>query len=311
MKNMMRGLGLLSLFLSSFVFFFYLTFPYEVLKEQLSAEIQQNAGGLTVRIGQLGPSLPLGLWASDVKVTSARGASSFSLKSVDLNIGILSLIIGQINLSTKILAQDGKLYADVNFPIFGLVSGSFVPSSLSLDAKSFPLEQFVDFGLNAAASAPGANSLAAPILSALGLRAQLNCSAELTLNTKVPTQSKGHLDLQLANAVLKLSHPTLGLPDQQLKKASIKAKVEEGSVIFDKSSQITSDELHFGTEGKITLKPNLGASLLDLRMVVKLDKGLKEKFGFFLDAFTGSSTQDGQLTMQLRGPLDSPAVTKL
>ncbi len=62
-------------------------------------------------------------------------------------------------------------------------------------------------------------------------------------------------------------------------------------------------------DGRITLKPDALMSLLDLKVIFKLNKGLKEKFGFLMDAMTGSATSEGQLTMQVRGPMQQPAVT--
>ena len=94
-----------------------------------------------------------------------------------------------------------------------------------------------------------------------------------------------------------------------LKKALIKAKVENGTFILDPSSGIVSDELQLNPEGKITLKSQADASLLDMKIVFKLDRGLKEKFGFLIDAASGNASADGQLTMQVRGPLSGPAVS--
>jgi hypothetical protein len=46
-----------------------------------------------------------------------------------------------------------------------------------------------------------------------------------------------------------------------------------------------------------------------MKVGFKLNKGLKEKFGFLMDAMLGRSSGDGQLTMQLLGSLDNPQVS--
>jgi hypothetical protein len=129
------------------------------------------------------------------------------------------------------------------------------------------------------------------------------------LDAKNPIQSTGNADLHLTNAVLKLSHPSLGLPDQVFKKALIKAKVENGSVVIDRSSGFIAEELELLADGKVMLRSQPGASQLDMKIIFRLNAGLKEKFGFLIDAMTGSATSEGRLTMQVRGSLDEPAVT--
>jgi hypothetical protein len=308
MKRVLQILALIGLFLLSFLLFLFLTFPYEVLKEQIAAEISQ-ASGFNVRIGKLGPDLPLGLEAGDVKVTSANGLSSMQVKTLSVEIGILSVLLGKLHVDLGATAGAGSLDAGLDFPLLGLLSGEALPSRITLESTAFPLDPFIDFGLSAIANAPGGNPMVAPLLGAIGVSAQLNAKASFDLDSKNPTQSKGELEIQLAKAVLKLSHPSLGLPDQDLKKALIKAKVDNGTFVLDKSSGIVSDELQLSPEGKITLKPQASASQLDMKIVFKLDRGLKEKFGFLIDAVSGNATSDGQLTMQVRGPLAGPAVT--
>lgn len=308
MKRFLQIFSLIALFLVSFILFLYLTFPYEVLKEQAALAVTQMTG-FNVRIGQLGPDLPIGLEAKDVKLTATNGASSMQVKSLSVEFGLLSLVIGRFHVDVGATAGGGKLQAGIDFSLLNLITGNVFPSRITLESKAFPLDGFIDFALNTIANTPGSNPMLAPLLGAIGVSAQLNANASLDLNSKIPTQSKGEIDIQLAKAVLKLSHPTLGLPDQQLKKAIIKGRLDNGTFSLDKSSGILSDELQINPEGKITLKPVPAGSQLDLKIALKLDRGLKEKFGFLLDAASGTATSEGQLTMQVRGPLSGPAVT--
>ena len=85
----------------------------------------------------------------------------------------------------------------------------------------------------------------------------------------------------------------------------IKAKVENGTIVLDKSSGFVSEELELLPDGKVTLKQAPQVSQLDLKVVFRLNKGLKDKFGFLIDAMTGSATSEGQLTMQVRGAMDA------
>lgn len=302
-------LVLTGLFLVSFVLFVFLTFPYEVLKESLAAGISQSTG-YVVQIGDMGPRLfPIGLKAEDIRVETQSGSATMKLKSLRVGVGLLPLVLGKVGVEVTAIQDQGKLEASADFGVFDLLGHKAVPRRITLAAKAFPLDDLVTFALGVAGNSPTANPMVAPLLTAIGFSGQLTGNADFNLDAKNPTQSTGQADLSLNKANLKLSHPSLGLPDQVFKKALIKAKVENGAVVIDKNSGFVSDELDLALNGKVTLKAQPSASLLDLKIQIKLDKGLKDKFGFLIDAVTGSATSEGQLTMQLRGPMEQPAFT--
>lgn len=308
-KRTLQILALVGLFLVSFALFLFMTFPYEVLKESLAAELSQQSG-YTIRIGDMSSSLPLGLKMENVRVETPTGSASLTLKSLKVGVSVLGFLLGKVATTVEATAgQAGDLEVGADFGIFDLIGGNSVPKRVTLESSAFPLDEVATFGLSVATSGPNANPMMAPLLSAIGVSGLLNGNMDFKLDAKNPTQSTGAMEITLAKAVLKLSHPSLGLPDQEFKKAMIKAKVENGAVVLDKNSGFVSDELELNMDGKVTLKPDALASLLDLKVVFKLNKGLKEKFGFLMDAMTGSATSEGQLTMQVRGPMQQPAVT--
>jgi hypothetical protein len=47
MKRFVKILGLLALFVASFIVFAYLTFPYEVLKESLATQLSEKLNAIT------------------------------------------------------------------------------------------------------------------------------------------------------------------------------------------------------------------------------------------------------------------------
>lgn len=307
-KVVLQVVALIGLFLFSFVLFLFLTFPYEVLKESLAAELSQSTN-LVIRIGDMSSNFPLGMTAEKVKIESPNGSASMSFKSLSVDVSVLKFLLGKVAVEVSATEGQGELEVDADFSIFDLIAGNPMPRHFSFHANKFPLDDLVGFALNTASSSPTANPMVAPLLSAIGVSALLNGKADFSLDAKNPTQSTGEAEISLSNAILKLSHPSLGLPDQEFKRAVIKAKVEAGSVVVEKNSGFVSDELELLTEGKVTLKQQPTASLLDVKVVFRLNKGLKEKFGFLIDAMTGSATSEGQLTMQVRGPMEAPAVT--
>lgn len=308
MKTWIKVIGLIALFLASFVMFVFMTFPYEVLKESLAAELSQNTG-YTIRIGQLSSNFPLGLHAEDIKIDSPQSTSPLTFSSMDVDLSLLSLFALKLGADVTVTSGTGEMELGAGLGIFDIASGVTVPKRLTFKSKNFPLDQLASFGISVAANAPDANPMVAPLLGAIGFSGNLNGNMDFKLDGKNPALSTGSAELSLSKATLKLSHPSLGLPDQALTKGLIKAKVEGGSVIIDKSSGFVSNELELLTDGKIVLKQELLASLVDMKIIFKLEKTMKEKFGFIIDAVTGNSTNEGQLTMQVRGPVSQPAVT--
>lgn len=308
MKMWIKVIGLTTLFLASFVLFVFMTFPYEVLKESIAAEISQSTG-YTVRIGKMSSNFPLGLHAEDIKIDSPHSSTTLALSSLDLDVSVLSLFVGKIGADLTLTSGKGVLELGASLGIFDAISGITVPKRITFYSKDFPLDQIASFGLAVVANAPDANQMVAPLISAVGFTGNLNGSADFKLDGKNPTLSTGSAEINLVKARLILSHPSLELPDQDLTKAKIIIKVESGSMVIDKSSGFVSDELELLTEGKVVLKQDLFGSMMDMKIVFKLNKSMKEKFGFIIDAVTGNSTNDGLLTMQVRGPVGQPAVT--
>jgi len=308
MKTWIKFTLLVSLFLASFVLFVFMTFPYEVLKESLSAEISQNTG-YTVRIGKLSSNFPIGLQASNIKIDSPQSDTTLTLSTFDVDVSLLPIFMGKVGAEVTLTSGKGIIELGGNLGILDLINGITVPSRVTFFAKNFPIDQVVSFALAIAANGPDANPMVAPLISAIGFSGNLNGNMDFKLDGKNPTLSTGAADFKLSQAQLKLSHPSLGLPDQDLTKAHVVARVEAGAMIVDPVSGFVSDELELLTEGKILLKPDLFASMMDMKIVFKLDKTMKEKFGFVIDAVTGNATNEGRLTMQVRGPVGQPAVT--
>ncbi len=306
-KQFVRIAGLVSVFLFSFISFLYFTFPYEVLKETIAGELSQSLG-YTVQISEMTSAIPLGVKARKISL-DAPGGGRLVIDQAKIRVSILAFFVGRISISADLTSKSGELNVSGALNIFDLLRGVYLPKWVELEAESFPLDEVVTFVLSGMSNSPTANPMVAPLLSSIGISGSLTGNIDFKFDSKNPLQSTGQADLALNKAELKLSNPTLGLPDQLFKKAALKAKVDGGNLVLDKSSGFVAEEVEILPAGKITLKPQFSSSLLDMSVALKLHGGLKEKFGFIIDAVTGTATSDGQLTTQLRGPLDSPAVT--
>ncbi len=312
MKKLLHILLFVGLFLFSFALFLFLTFPYEVLKESLSAEIAQSTG-FNVRIGEMGASLPLGIKAKDIKIENAAGNSSMTLTSMSANVSALSFLMGKVRAEAAFAAssgigkEPGEMDITLDFGLLDLIKGEAMPRRFQFVSDKFPIDQLVAFALSTAASGPNANQMVAPLMTAIGITGALTGRMDFDLNSTNPTQSAGSMDVKLVNATLMLDHPSIGLQNQTFKTAEIKAQVKNGVLEFAKGSGFVSQELSILTDGKVALKAVPTASILDLQVAVQLDGDLKEKLGVVMDMATGKSAE-GKVTMQVRGPMEQPNV---
>lgn len=311
MKNTLRTVGFGLLFLISFVFFLYFTFPYEVLKETIGSELG-TLTGYNISIGRLSSRFPVGLEAKNVDVSEVGGGASVRLSKLAARVSILSLLIGRLSLDVELQdRQIGTMDVDVTLSLFDLIlKGTAFPSSLRLDAKDFSLSELVAFALISQSKSPTMNPLVAPILSKIGMNAKLNGFARFDFDPDKPADSTGNADIQLKEALLKLNDPSLALPDQKFSKAGIQAKLSSGILTLEKGSGLVSQDFSVGMDGKVSVKSPLSKSTIDLAINLSLKKALKEQFGFILEALIAGS-RDGEANFKLTGTLSAPSMQSI
>lgn len=311
MKRISANFGMVALFLFSFVVFLYWSFPYGVLKEALSSQIQV-ATGMNIRMADLGPAFPLGFSANDVEI-SGGGDAKVGFKSVSVRLAIWQLFLLRLGINLDIEAgTKGDLGVGVAYGLPALLSGNIqLPTHLSVNADEFPLDGIVSYALKQAVASGAGGAIAGPILSALGFRGKLNGTVALSLDAASMSQSSGEVKLVFKDSALLLNDPTIGLPDQVFKTAQINASMSAGTLKIDPASKFASDELMIGSEGKISVKNVIAQSDLDLKLAVRLSGGLGEKFGWVMDGLSGGASKGGNLNLQLRGTVGAPVPTPL
>lgn len=305
-----------SLFGASFLFFLYLTFPYEVLKESISSTVTKSTGW-SLRMDSLSPKLPLGVYAGGVTIqTGSRG--ELKLGDVTIRLNILPLFIGRVSADLNVRSPDGgRLDTRVSLSLIKMITApkTLDPVSAGLvfvgvTGERFNIGPIADFGLGAVAGGPSMNPLLAPVLQQMAVSGKMNLRLALNPNMREVERSSGSIDFALTESAIRFSDAGLGLPDQSFSKAQIRAKLDAGTLTFDDRSGFTASDLDIGVKGKIMMRPVMSATGLELAVGIRLDKQLKSQFGFLLDAMTGG-TGSGAMNMQIRGALSAPAISYL
>jgi type II secretion system protein N len=308
MKVLGSRAGIGVIFSCSFLFFLVVTFPYDMLKESIASGLSR-ASGLNITMGEFGAALPVGFRSTDLSITtSGAKAKTLKFKSAVVRINPLYLFAGKV--AGKVLLSTGdnsQMEVFAAIPVGGILKGNPIPSKIGLEANKFKLDDLAALALSSLGSGPDANPLLAPVLGALGFSGKLDGDLQFSIDSGSPQQSTGTVNLKFIDATLKLSDPTLGLPDQRFIRAGISAAMSGGILNIEKGSGLESEEMTVSAAGSIGVRNPLTASQLQLEILVKLQKSLGEKFGFLMDAFSGGAARNGELRLQVKGPLSQPS----
>jgi type II secretion system protein N len=308
MKKTSTIIGLILLFVFSFLFFLWATFPYEVLKESLSNQLSE-ALGQNIRIGELGPKFPLGVKFAKVSVAQ-NSSSSISVKEVSVSASPLSLLIGRISVSLEIYPTEGEpLEINSGMGLFSVLTGNItLPKTIEINSKGFPVGPFIDHALAVQADSPTANPLVAPLLKQIHFDGKLVADVDLAMNASDPANSSGKFSLAFKDAALTINGASLNIPNQSFETAKVEAQLDKAVFAIKEGSGLKSSDLTTEISGNITLKQPTDKSSIAASIQVELRGPLKDSFGFIMDAASGSQT-DGKLAMKIEGTLGTPSVT--
>ena len=286
-------------FVFSFLLFVYLSFPYAILKEALVSQISM-ASGYDIKVAKLGPKLPLGFELEGVQVGVEDASQGIDLKSLEASVSLLSLIIGKVSGTVELVSQnDGYMEVDVGFSLLDLITQTFIPRNIELQADGFAIGHISKLGFAVVDQKfPGFGFVTE-------LKGNLHGSIVMELDPENLSQSPGSMNIQLKKSRLALD-PGLNLGAQNFEKALIKAKVRSGVVKFDKKSGFHSQLLKIDLGGEIKLKKKIQQSTLSIQVAIQLLKELKDQIGPLLSSVTGSSS--GKIQVDIKGILASPKV---
>lgn len=298
-----RPLLYILLFIFSFIFFMYVTFPYGVLKEAMTAQIQAGTG-YQVTIRDFGPSLPIGFEAQDINISSSTNQTAIGLKKLTVNVSALSLLIGRIAVEVSLEdKKSGELEVFARWGILQLaLDQNFIPQIVELEAENFELGGFVTFGLNE--YSVSAHDLIKGSLEKIKMDGSLDGRLDMDLAVNDPLQSSGKVDLKIIKGNLDFNDDALDVPKQIFKKAVLQASLAKGALKVSNQSGFHTQELTININGESELRNPFPKSKLKIGIDVALAGKLKENFDILLPVFGG---KDGSLNLSIGGTMDRPS----
>ena len=312
MRKSVQYLCFVLLFLICLLFFIYLMFPFNIVKESLVMKLTK-ATGLNLTVENLAPAMVIGLEAKGVRLKTT-GGEELKFAEIDVSVNPFYVFIGQIKGALEIYdADENPIELVIKFGLFDLISKASkgqppMPSRVTLVANGYQLDDLSSYALSSYINGPSANPLVAPLLKQMEVRGNLNADVALELNADDPSNSEGRLDLQLDKFILALNSPDLNLEEQRFEKASVKANLTAGSLKIEEGSAFASQDIEVGLGGDLNLKSPILASSMNLSIPLQIKGVLKEQFGFLITSLIKAGS-DGVIPLQIRGTLQRPAVS--
>lgn len=312
MSKVLQYVCYVVLFVVSFLFFVYLTFPFNILKESLVMKLNK-ATGLNVAVYDLSPSLLLGIEAQGVSLKTPTG-QEVKFSAIEASLSTLRLFTGRLRCMLEVQdAQKNPLEVTASFGLFALIADATsgkppLPNQITIKAKNYGLDDMTAYALSSYASQPSTNPLIVPLLEQMEVRGNLNADIVLDLEMEDPTASDGKLDLSIGDFALAMNAHDFTIDDQIFEKAQVKAKLSGGSLKIQEGSEFSSQDISVRVSGDLNLKTPLTSSVMNLSIPLQIKGALKDQFGFLIDAMLKGSG-DGNIPLQVRGTLMRPSVS--
>ncbi len=280
------GYGLFTLLM--ILYFSFLTFPYNALKDRYLA--QQTARlPYQLAIESIRATPLLWIRASGVDVIQARQGHASVLKLSELKIrpSLFRLLTGRLAFRIKTSLYGGRIQ--------GTAGKGNEAVALSLDWKDIALER-----LPLETLLPGAK-----------LQGKLNGEMDLTMhirgNRVVP--GKGTLKVRLKKGSARgVQVKGIVLPDLKGITGDGEFTLAQKRVTVD-SLALKADLLSVGMEGRMDIARRLTGSPLNLKARIKLSGSLASQYQPMLAGFLRKQDKDGFYVFSIRGTLGSPRFT--
>ena len=311
MKKIYKLISFVFLGIFSFVFFFYLTFPFEIVKEYIQKNVYTETG-YAIQMDTLSGKFPFGIKASGIEIKGLSEKKAEFL-AASIQVGIISLIFGRIAATVELLdRKKGKLSFFVRVSLWDLLhsKSKILPSQIEMNAEQFQLDEYVNLVLSDLAKSPTIDYLIKPIFEIFSLTGKLQADVDLDINSSDFSKSEGKAEVKLLNGGLQISDASLHIPNQIFKNALIKAHLKNGKLNIDKASGFNSEDLSLSIHGNVMQKPVMEQSILALELDVELKAKLKDQFGWALDAAAKKET-NGRMKIGISGIMQHPVYNTL
>lgn len=293
----------------SFLFFLYLSFPYQALKESVLSKAS-NAFGSRIEAADLSPSFPLGILLSEIKVYNP-GVSGIELKKAEISVNPFYLFLGKISINQEFEDQrQGKLEVSTKIRLLDLIDllsdKNIFPTEMHVTSNMFNVGDFINFFIEKKIQDKNINLLLVPVLESITVKGKINSKINLQFDSADLSHSQGSMEIDFIQSGINFDD-SMALTNQVFKKSKLKAKLTDGLLQIDRSSKLQSDQMVIAVKGSLKQKESVKKSVLDFNLSVELKDVFKTQLSFMLNIIAGRTT-NGKLQVIIHGPISRPRI---
>jgi len=302
-------LGLVFLFVVFIIIIIYQTFPYNILKENITNKInnqlQLEKIPLKVEIKNIRPYWFTGIQIDDFLIKNQFELNnSFILDSITVRIRILPLFLGKLSVNLKLNQKSGLLNASFSAPINSVINNEFLLEKGNVIIKKFAVDRLSHVLLTASMSGTNYNAaLLEPIIN------HINFGGDLDGVLILSNANSLEVDLNLLNSYLGIDNESLEFPKQDFSKLRLKLKWDGKDIEIFKETEIVSKNIDIDLYGTIEPPTALSRNPANINLFLNfsLSGEVEKNFGFLIPQLLNcpsSSMLAGYLKVQLTGTLD-------
>jgi len=294
MPKWLKIIGYILIGIVSFVIFLYLTFPFDVIKDRLLAEIEKSSKGqYEVTVATVNPKLLVGVTLKGVKVnkrTEGKNVPMLEADQIGLKVSIFSLIFGSPKVKFDVRMGDSRISGRA---VLGKGASKVTVVLDELNLATFHY-----------------------LASELGLqvKSQINGEIDVDVNSRQIIRSSGAINIEPNGIQIlpsKLKTGVMGeidLPAMTIGagKSLISAELKRGAIKIT-SLKLEKGDLNIDLKGSIYLSSNVS----NFRLNLKGDFSFSEKLGQalpFLFIIEKQKKEDGKFPLTIAGRISKPQI---
>lgn len=283
--DILRYIGYIFFGIFIFIFFTYLNFPYEKLKDTLFSKIEKHSGFI-IDAEDIKTTLTFGMQLTDIRI-GHRTLDFRPLQFENLKISPSLLSLATFRPKVKFEAAFKE----------GVLNGYFQTKSNRTHAILLNLDNVLLKSRELKEDLP------------LDISGILNGDFQIQGNFQKPSTLEGTSHLRILKfAFGKITVLNMGFPEIKLSKISLNGRIKNEKFIVERLDVGGErEDLMAMATGNIELDSrNITNSRLDLNLRFKLSQRLKDEFSLFLPFIASAQGKDGFYSLKIRGSLSSP-----
>lgn len=301
----------------SFLFFLYLSFPINVVKEVAVSKVNemfiQRRMPVRLSVASLKFKFPVGVALEDIQVMNVTDSdATVKIGRVAASLNMLPIFAGKLDASVRVTQSGGSLEVNVSdslYSIFKMATAKNVrlPSGqLDVTFTNFEIKSLVANALAyvKAQDNPNLKTIEPFLKTEIGGQITGLSTVELPPVGDSFDRASANVDLKLVKAYLAFKDESIQIPQQDFSAARIKVNLAKKSLEITPDTKFIANDIGVDIAGRMNISDALSVNDVNLKLALTLKGKIEEQFKYLLPAVFGcdqSKMADGKMDFELTG----------